>query len=186
MIMRVDMVIIETPSYFPIFELEISEIRMTDSYKETGTIAFNLRIDSINIYDFFLEGKDKVIKRSIFGDLDTPKILIKNSTEYLDLTDIENYSPLYPVYKKEVEENIDPNLHVEEEQKESTSKRRSNSLFDVSIMKNSLEQVFCYRLFIDSPRLILSSLISSIQESAEVFESLFIDKCMYYHNILVI
>ena len=179
------MVIIETPSYFPIFELEISEIRMTDSYKETGTIAFNLRIDSINIYDFFFEGKDKVVKRSIFGDLDTPKILIKNSTEYLDLTDIENYSPLYPVYKKEFEENIDPNLHIED-QKESSSKKRSNSLFDVSIMKNSLEQVFCYRLVIESPSLILSSLISSIKESVEVFESLFTDKCMYYHNILVI
>ena len=176
-ISRVDLVIIEIPSYLPIFELNISEIRMSDSYKKTGTIAFNLRIDSINIYDFLLEGNDKFIKRSIFGDLDAPKILAKNSREYLNLIGIENYSALYQFYKADFSENFeDQNLDGKEE-KESSLKRRSNSLFDVSIMKNSLEKIFCYRLFVDAPGLV----VSSMTESAEAVKSLFVEKCMYYY-----
>ena len=102
--------------------------------------------------------------------------MLKNSTEYLNLIDIENYSALYTVDKQDVNENFeDQNLYGKEE-KESSLKR-SNSLFNVSIMKNSLEKIFCYRLFVDAPGL----LVSSITESTEAFKSLFIEKCMYYY-----
>ena len=148
--------IVDLGSKSPILNLEILEMKILNSDKDSENISFNWIMNNINIYNF-CQDKDKIIRRTIFGDNCKPLILTKTDMEYLKYFDMDKIDSKV-INHKEI----------------SSIKKRLKPFFYLYIMKDSLDQIISYRLFIKSPKLTLSTVVSTL--SILTFEALIFNR----------
>ena len=148
--------IVDLISKSPILNLEILEMKILNSDKDPENISFNWIMNNINIYNF-CQDKDKIIRRTIFGDNCKPLILKKTDLEYLKYFDMDKIDSKI-INHKEI----------------SSIKKRLKPFFYLYIIKDSFHQIISYRLFIKSPKLTLSTVVSTL--SNLTFEALIFNR----------